>query len=228
MPSRDALVVFDLDDTLYLEREYVLSGFRVVAERFREWLGDPDRSFTLMCESLDSADRRRVFDVVVERLGLIPPSHQKDARKRIERMIACFRNHAPAIRLCPDADRALTRLADTSYLALVSDGRAETQRRKIAVLRLRGRFDRIILTDELGREFWKPHPRAFEQLAADLGLPPDRCTYIADNPAKDFVAPNQLGWTTIQIRRSGAFYLDAPAPPDGGPVRTIQSLDELT
>ena len=33
--SRIRCVAFDVDDTLYLERDYVRSGFRAVAERVR-------------------------------------------------------------------------------------------------------------------------------------------------------------------------------------------------
>ena len=52
--------------------------------------------------------------------------------------------------------------------------------------------------------------------------------YIADNPAKDFFGPKQLGMETVQIRRSGSEYADALAPersflPDWE-VSTLQEL----
>jgi putative hydrolase of the HAD superfamily len=31
-------------------------------------------------------------------------------------------------------------------------------------------------------------------------MPAERYVYVGDNPAKDFIAPNQLGWITIGLR----------------------------
>ena len=39
--SRVKVVAFDLDDTLYPEREYAFSGFAAVAEAFEQRLGEP-------------------------------------------------------------------------------------------------------------------------------------------------------------------------------------------
>ncbi len=222
MSASDRAFIFDLDDTLCLERDYARSGFRAVAEAWRSRLGDPDRAADLMLAELDAGNRARVFDALLARLG------QPAEREVVDGMVATYRDHVPVIALCADADRALTRLRGTARLGLVTDGWLRAQERKIDALGLRRRLDLVLLTDEWGREFWKPHPRAFEEVAARLRIPPGRCTYVADNPAKDFLAPNRLGWRTVQVCRAGALYVDLPPPPEGAAGTTLLSLDGLT
>ena len=142
-------------------------------------------------------------------------------------MIDAYRRHRPAIALHADADSALTRLKARHRLGIITDGRLIQQSAKIEALGLSSRVDAIILTDELGPGFAKPHPRPFELMADRLGVAHDECIYVADNPAKDFVAPNALGWTTVRIVRENGIYKDAPIAEGGAPRRVITSLDEL-
>ena len=52
MFSAPKAVIFDLDDTLYPEREYAFSGFATVAQAFETELGDPGTTV---------AEMRRLF-----------------------------------------------------------------------------------------------------------------------------------------------------------------------
>ena len=214
-------IVFDLDDTLCLERVYAFSGFRAVATAFVDILGDPERAARTMCQLFDTEHRPRVFDEACRRAG------QSGDERLIARMIDTYRNHKPALELCPDADAVLNRLRDRCKLGIISDGFLATQSAKIDALGLRDRVDEIILTDDLGREFWKPHPRAFELMARRLKVDAERCVYVADNPAKDFIAPRALGWRAIQIARPEGVYRDRPAAENGAPHYVITTLDDL-
>lgn len=213
-------VIFDLDDTLYLERDFARSGYESVATAFAQQLGPADKAIAAMLRQLDSANRRRVFDAALAQLGI--PAEPGLVRAMIDH----YRKHIPRIGLCADAERVLQRLQGTARLGLITDGPRTTQANKIAALGLRTRMKEIILTDELGPGLGKPHPRAFESIAAALDVAPAQCTYIADNPAKDFIAPNALGWSTIQIKRPGGLYVDQRPPPGGAAQRVILSLDE--
>jgi len=222
-------VVFDLDDTLYLERDYAHSGFDAVAERFA---GDIGAGFDIAarCRQLfDSPHRARVFNTLLAEAN---PPH---AGALLTRMIEVFRTHTPRIALTRDADRAIHRLGQHLKLGLISDGFLVAQQAKVRALGLEQRLDAIVLTDQWGRPYWKPHPRAFETIARCLHVTPQSCVYVADNPRKDFVAPNALGWTTIMIRRPGAVHADAHATatdpekvPFGGTAEAvIDTLDAL-
>jgi putative hydrolase of the HAD superfamily len=142
-------------------------------------------------------------------------------------MVACYRNHLPRISLMPDAERALQRWSGHFFLGLISDGPLVMQRQKVKALGLESRLNLIILTDEWGPEYWKPHPRAFEQMEARSGHRGAACLYIADNPSKDFLAPRQLGWRTIRIGRPGCIYGEMPSRPDGCAEFAIESLDQV-
>lgn len=238
-------VIFDLDDTLYPEREFAFSGFAAVAGAFQHFFGDAAQATRQMIELFDTPDRPRVFDALLRIRGIQPAPGVIDA------MVETYRRHTPGIRLYPDARRCLDRLRGKpdagvapvfnrcspgdreaiqrqhAALGLITDGPARTQEIKIEALGLREWVDAVVLTDALGPGLGKPHPRAFECIAEQLRVERYRCVYVADNPSKDFVAPNSLGWTTVQVRRADGIYRDRSAPPGGQPAAIIESLDEL-
>ena len=214
-------MIFDLDDTLYAERDYAFSGFDAVAKAFEHKLGPAGVPAAQMKALFDTPDRSRVFNVVIAECRL-PASE-----KMVNEMVAVYRSHTPMIALYPDADAALARLRPQCKLGLITDGFAPGQHAKIDVLALRERLDALIVTDDWGREFWKPHPRAFHEMSRRLKVPHEACTYVADNLAKDFIVPNALGWHTIFIKRPAAVHADHRPPEGGAPKQTITTLDAL-
>lgn len=216
-----AAIVFDLDDTLYAERDYVRSGFSVVAHSFVIELGDATATLDRLTQLFESPHRSRAFDVLLTERGL------DGRRDLLDRMIHCYRNHIPTIRPFPDAIDAIDQLRGRVQLGLITDGRADGQRRKIRALGLAEKFDEIIVTSELGEGYSKPHPRAFEEMATRLGVAHNACVYVGDNPSKDFVAPNALGWRTIQVCGEGRLYGGLTSAPGGEPQQIIDSLHAL-
>lgn len=210
MPSLpDSRIVFDLDDTLYLERDFAFSGYEAV----ERWLGAP--GFAALCRGLfQRGQRSNIFDRALAEAGI------RD--RRVPDLVAVYRDHTPRIELCPDARRYLDRHG--RRFALITDGPERTQRAKIEALRLGRWFDRIVPTGQWIAGYGKPHPRAFEMIATDAGGP---CVYIADNAAKDFLAPNTLGWLTVQILRPDRVHDGAPPTPDHAAQIVIDSLDQL-
>ncbi len=214
-------VIFDLDDTLYPERQYAFSGFAAVAAAFADRLGDPAAAAAEMRRLFDTSHRPRVFNAMLEAKGI------GDDRDLVAAMVETYRRHRPTISLHEDADDALTKLRGQYRLGIISDGPVYQQEQKVAALGLQARVDEIILTDTLGPGFGKPHPRAFELMAERLAVQHAECVYVADNPAKDFLAPNALGWLTVQVCRADGIYRDAAAPPGGTAGRTVMTLFEL-
>ncbi len=219
MPIR--AIIWDLDDTLFSERSFAFSGFAAVAAAFESLLGPPDEAAARMRDIFDAGDRRHVFDRVLTERGLAAQP------ETIADMIRVYRGHAPSIRLYDDADRALTRLRPNFRFGLITDGPAEMQRGKVAAMGLAAHIEQIILTAELPPGHGKPDPLAFEMIATRLAVTCAECVYVADNAAKDFIAPNRLGWTTVQITRPDGVYRNTPPAPDGRPQATITSLDQL-
>jgi putative hydrolase of the HAD superfamily len=195
-------VVFDIDDTLYLERQYVHSGFLAVDQWLRERNieGFFDRGWELFQTGL----RRTIFDEALAALGRVADP------QIIAGMVEAYRAHSPSLALLPDAAECLGRLHGRVALAAISDGPLASQKAKAAALDLARWCRPIVLTEELGPGFGKPNPAAFRLVEAQIGCRGDQCAYIADNPQKDFQAPRALFWRTIRVRRCGGLHEQLP------------------
>ncbi|MDQ6750260.1 MAG: HAD family hydrolase [Actinomycetota bacterium] len=201
MPRWQA-IVFDLDDTLYPEEAYVHSGFRAVAAWGGEHLDIPATQGYIELERLfREGVRGRTFDAWLAGHGL-------SSDGVVGELVRIYRAHAPAIAPFPEAPALLDRLAADHALGLLSDGGMEVQNGKLDALGLRRCFDAVVITDELGREAWKPSPRGFEVLLERLGggLDPERTVYVSDNPVKDFLGARRAGLWSIRVRTAHGIY----------------------
>jgi len=216
-----SVVVFDLDDTLYPERDFVRSGFQAVDR----WLVSHKAVrglFELAWQLFEAGERGRIFDQALPRLGLAA------APELISQLVAVYRDHEPAIELAPEAADLLAWLRERGPLALLTDGDHGTQQRKVEALGLAGYCQPIVYTDAFGREHWKPSPKGFLALQDRFGLAAERFVYVGDNPAKDFRAPRALGWRTVRLRRPGGEHaLASPASALDDADCAITSLTDL-
>jgi putative hydrolase of the HAD superfamily len=219
-------VVFDLDDTLYDEIEYCKSGFNAVAKFLANL---PDLSETLTSEQIfktlwsefSAGNHSSTFNNTLDRLGI---EYEKDT---ILNLVSIYRNHDPNISLPKESKEILDRLSPEYALALLTDGFLPAQKLKVKALEIEGYFEYIIYTEELGREFWKPSPEGFKQLLKKIKQRPEKCVYVADNAEKDFIAPNKLGFTTIQLVGSTNIHKGPPAVPEAAPDHIITSITHL-
>jgi putative hydrolase of the HAD superfamily len=213
------MIVFDLDDTLYLERDFARSGFAAVGALVEARYAVT--GFGPACRSLfDAGERRHIFDRACQSLG-VPASADL-----IAELVQAYRLHEPRIALCEDSFRWLDGNSGAQTLGLITDGPEQMQRNKIRALGLERWIPHILPTASLGPGHDKPHPRAFEIMAA-LAASGEPITMVADNPAKDFLTPRRLGWRTVQILRDGAVH--DPVPKDAAHAADvrIRSLDQL-
>ncbi len=190
-------VVFDLDDTLYDEIDYCESGFRAVAEFLAGLPEAPsaERIFDALWKQFTTGNRRNTFNTALDELEI---SYDD---KLIEELVNAYRSHTPNITLPQDSRDVLCKLRAKYTLALITDGFLPAQKLKVQSLGIEEYFKCIIYTEQLGREFWKPSPAGFEKIIEILNAKPENTVYIADNEKKDFIAPNKLGFLTVQIIR---------------------------
>jgi putative hydrolase of the HAD superfamily len=211
--------VFDIDDTLYLERDYVLSGFRAVghwAENALGIIGFADQAIALFREGV----RGNTFDIALQRTGY-PASPEI-----VGEMIRQYREHIPTIHLEPDAAALLAHLQNGTRIGVITDGPEDSQRRKARALNLHSIASPVIFTDAWGIQFRKPHSRAFEEIQETWRLRGEELIYVADNPLKDFRAPSALGWQTARIVRPDSQHAGVPVV-QSEITAEISSLDEL-
>lgn len=186
-------VVFDLDDTLYSEKDYVRSGYRAVAGAFfREDMAE--KLWTAFEKGLPA------IDAVLESEGLAGAENKA-------RALQTYREHIPEIELYSGMKQLLESLCKEKKLGMITDGRPEGQRAKIQSLQIEQYFEKIIVTDELGGpEFRKPNETAFRMMQQTLDVPFEKMVYIGDNTRKDFIAPQKLGMQMIYFKNQDGLY----------------------
>jgi putative hydrolase of the HAD superfamily len=212
-------IVFDLDDTLYLERDYVSSGFRAVARHRAEVTSASEADIAADFERLfAAAPQLPVFDRWLESRSLPIKSH-------LDVMLSIYRGHTPAISLVRGTREALEELATRHPLGLLTDGSSARQHAKLAALGLTGFFAAVVVSDEIGPDVRKPDPRPFERVAAKLGVAPRDAVYIADNPEKDFIGARAAGFRSIRLRLTEGMHAQRePASAAHAPDAEIHDL----
>ncbi len=188
-------IVFDLDDTLYGEKEYVKSGYKAVAEMLPQIEDAESKLFKAFEQKKSAIDEILVSEGVYS-----------DELKH--KCLEAYRHHQPNIRLHDGVAEMLMQLRKQSFLlGIVTDGRPEGQRAKIKAMVLEQYVDHIIVTDELGgAEYRKPNEKAFVLMKEQLGVEYSEMCYVGDNTKKDFVAPEKLGMKSIWFRNIDGLY----------------------
>ncbi len=213
-------IVFDMDDTLYKEKDYVVSGFKAVDD----WIKEDYKKigfYNIAIQLFDSGERKFVFNKALEKLNITYDE------KLISKLIEKYRLHKPDIQLLDEADWVLSNLTNNVKIGLISDGYLITQERKINALKLKERFHSIILTDKLGREYWKPSQLPYEKISKELQVPHQQCVYIGDNLSKDFITAKKLNWITVYINREDGIYRNLIVEQDYKAHYTIDNLRRL-
>jgi putative hydrolase of the HAD superfamily len=216
-------VVFDLDDTLYDEIEYCKSGFRAVAEFLSKGSDAPsaERIFNSLWKQFTAGNHRNTFDMALDELTL---SYDD---KLIEELVNVYRSHIPNLTLPQDSRDVLSELGAKYTLALITDGYLPGQKLKVQSLGIENFFKCVVYTEQLGREFWKPSPAGFEKIIEILNEKPENMVYIGDNEKKDFIAPNKLGFSTVQLIRHARLHTSVSAESGAKAQYIIHKISQL-
>jgi len=191
-------VLFDLDDTLYAEHQFVDGGFRAAAAFLGPRVGvDPARLAGRLWELHEGHGRGRLFDTLLSEQGV------GDDPDLVAACLLAYRTHDPALRPFDGAFATLDAARAAGLrTGVVSDGAAGVQRRKLeAIAGLAGRLDVIVLTEELGPGLAKPSPVAFRVACLVLGILPAEAVYVGNDPRKDFIGARAAGLATIRTGR---------------------------
>ena len=195
-------LVFDLDDTLYLESDFVSSGYRAVARHIAKQHGCRVREvFHTMMSVFVTQGREHVLPVIQRRfLGDKIP---------LSELVEVYRSHTPRIRLLQGYGELLNRLGKSYKLGLITDGLPEVQKRKVHALGLEQKMERIIYTWEYGVEKQKPHSQPFNLMMECLCSNPLTTLYIGDSLEKDSKGAHGVGMKCIQVLVPGEQRLES-------------------
>lgn len=190
------VVCFDLDDTLYKEIDFLKSAFKEIVEYALRCAEHLDLSVDGLYEGMLDAyfSKKDAFEYLMTSVGA-------DLDKAA--LLTLYRNHIPQISLSEDALKLLNEIKSRGFeVGIITDGRSVQQRNKISALGL----DRvvpecnIIISEEFGSE--KPSSANYEYFVSKFSDAKE-FYYVADNPKKDFLSPNALGWKTICLKDDG-------------------------
>lgn len=194
-------VVFDLDDTLLASTRARLRSNRVLRElgvhplRWRTAGEESWRRF--VAGEITSAQLRRERWT---RLGFSDEAADAaDLRWRAVAFDSAFRTGAR--RLLEQVRAAGLRTA------ILTNGTIDPQRRKIEKHRLAELVDVVVVTEEIGVH--KPHPGAFQEVLALLGVAPDDAVMVGDNLENDIEGALAAGFSrAIWLAGPGATPLE--------------------
>jgi putative hydrolase of the HAD superfamily len=215
-------VIIDLDDTLYPEEAFVYSGFKAVSLYLQQAGLVKNDPYDLMLQNFKNGNRTEIFNETLKSENIEPK------KELVKSLIDVYRSHKPDISLFTDAVSFLDRIHGKKKLGLLTDGYLNVQKSKVAALGIEHFFDIIVYTDEMGRDFWKPHPAGYEKIMNKLGVTGNECIYISDNPVKDFFSANKLGWETVQIKRPKGVYRSKEAQNEDFAANSVlENLNQL-
>jgi len=207
--TNNYIFIFDLDDTLYSEREFEKSGIEFVYKYFE---------ITNIHIDILLNNRKNWINLLLNDSGL---------NIKIDQILDIYQNHIPNIQLYKDSFVFLQNLLSLGVeMSLITDGRSKTQRNKIKALGIESYFKHIVISDEIKSE--KPSEYNFKIIMNDCNS--KNYVYIADNPEKDFLTPNKFGWTTVCLldRGDNIHKQDFNKPKEFLPQFIINSFEEIT
>ncbi len=226
-------VLFDLDDTLYREYDFVEQAFGNAAAVMERHLMEKHFAGRHLAEGRlterdvaekQAAGTRKEGESTKELLQQMLDLLEKEGRGAIfnrlcerhradipvEELVKVYRETVPVLSLYPDGEELLAWLEEKQILTgLITDGNAQVQRRKIRALGLDKRMDVVLVSDEVSRA--KPDPEVYFYCMKKLGCAPEETVYIGDNPSKDFVGARKIGMRTVRIVRSEGMYMGRKA-----------------
>ena len=210
--DKHTVIVFDLDDTLYNEIDYLKSAYKRIATQI-----DVKKSKSLY--SAMFAMYRGGEDV----FQFLSKKYNIDKKN----LLNTYRNHTPEIYLFDGVFELLNAIIrKEGRLAIVTDGRVKTQTAKLEALGIKELFSKIVISEAIGSE----KPNALNYKIVEEALPANNYVYVADNIKKDFVTPNALGWKTIGLIDNGLnihVNLQSHVPDNYLPQDFIQSYADL-
>lgn len=213
------VIVFDLDDTLYPEIEYVKSGFRAVAGYLHSHYSLPrNEVYEEMLKVLEAEGRGAVFNKVLEK-------HNLKTKHRITQCLSAYRLHIPEISLPDTTVNCLNRLKNIPKY-IVTDGNKVVQYNKVKALGVESYMNQVFITHRYGVKHAKPSPYCFSLIQKKEVCQSENILYIGDNPKKDFVGIKPFGYKTVRILTGP--YKDLDVKEEFEADYRISELSEIT
>lgn len=192
LPRRPRAVLFDLDDTLYPRRRFVLSGFASVARHLdRQYRCGAPSVYRVLCEAYRRGERGGELQACLSRFDL------PDAL--LPGLVSIMRSHRPNLRLPASSRRALRRVPAGWRIGIVTNGIPSTQAAKVRALGLDALVDDVVYAREHGSGVGKPEAAPFLAALAHLNVPPHEAVFVGDDEVCDVGGASAAGLYTVRV-----------------------------
>lgn len=193
-------MIFDLDNVLFNEQDYIKAAYRNIASFLsKRYHIKEEQVYQKLLSDLQkkSSMHPHLFDDLLTDLGL--------DQAMLPTILKIYANTTIDLELYPGVENLLNTLKKREIrLGLVTNGNVETQRNKVHLLRLEKYFDTIKYAREIGKGNEKPNPEVYRITLKTLSSKPEETICIGDNPYTDFRGAKKLGIRTIRLL-SGEF-----------------------
>ena len=194
------LFLVDLDDTLYLERDYVLSGLTAVADELARDASEAETIGAWLHHRFLTVGRDRILDQCLSALG------RPQSSDLIEHLVGIYRGHDPTIALLPGATDLLKSLASMGSVVIVTDGLPSMQARKCHALGVAQWAVQTVYC--WSQQAPKPDTASVLPLLGHYDGP---VLMIGDNPGHDLCMADRLGVDAVRLRQ-GRFAAEPSSP----------------
>jgi len=184
-------IVFDLDQTLYPERRFALSGFAAVSREVERRCGVPSRdAFAVLRRTLDGG-RPNALQTLCARFDLPAPL--------VLELRTVIRTHTPRLRLPRESAEVLRAMRPDWRVGILTNGLPATQANKVAALDLASRVDAVVYAEDTGPG--KPDRAAFDCVLRKLDVDAAAAVFVGDDLWADVYGARNAGLRTIRIER---------------------------
>lgn len=212
--------IFDLDDTLYYEKTYVLEALKNVCIYIgKKYNRNIDELYKECIEILHKSGRGKIFNILCDNNGF---------KEDISELVSIYRSTEPELELYLDSIEFIECLKNKNIkIGIITDGCSKVQWNKIRALGLDSTIDKIIVTNDYGEGYSKPHKKSYIDIVNYFNAKPQECIYIGDNPIKDFIGAKEVGMKTIRIIRENGEHIDKKVTLEYEADNIITNLLEL-
>lgn len=201
-------VYFDLDDTLLNHKSAEAAGLRDVHQHFNLFNSHDAQKLVEVYHKVNSRQwslynnakitreelQRNRFEQTLQQLGLDASRYQEIGTYYMK----CYRNHWQWI---GGAKQAYYEIAQKYPVGILTNGFAETQRKKFEAFDLYDSAQATVISEEVG--VLKPHPDVFAHATKLASVDRDEILYVGDSYRSDVKGGSEFGWNVAWYNQNG-------------------------
>jgi len=194
MSNKKHIFIFDLDNTLYRESDYL---YLVLSEYVEKYINDTRILSSINSDLIEQKLDRRKNNLLANLFYLALKRYPSDKEHENLFLIYCYLNRQ--IKTYTHAHDVLLYTKKLGINILATNGIKKVQENKINNLSLRDAFDYIVILED--KEYQKPNPAKILELINTVNTSSKHITVIGDDPINDINLGKNLNAKTIRIKK---------------------------